>query len=77
MTAMWREEPVELDEPPLFTLREAGYVLKADPPRLSAKGKKLRQAIENDTNARTQRYLDEMEPKTLERFVSALARIPD
>jgi len=77
MTALWRDEPIEIEEAPLASLREAGHVVKADPPRLSAKGKRLRQAIEDDTNTRTERTLEVLDKDAMTRFLEALIRLPD
>lgn len=77
MTALWRDEPIEIEEPPLFSLREAGHALKTEPPRLSAKGKKLRKAIEDATNARTERTYAVLEETTMTRFLEALGNLPD
>ncbi|MFC2177351.1 hypothetical protein ACFLRH_02920, partial [Actinomycetota bacterium] len=73
MTALWREEPIEIGEPPLASLREAGHILKPEPPRLSAKGKKLRQAIEDATNALTDRTFGVLDEPTMTRLQEALA----
>lgn len=77
MTALWRDEPIETEEPPLDSLREAGHILKPDPPRLSTKGKELRQAIEDDTNARTEHTLEALDEANMARFLEALTRLPD
>jgi hypothetical protein len=77
MTALWRDEPTEIEEPPLFALREAGHILKTEPPRLSAKGKKLRQAIEDDTNKRTERTFEVLDESAMTRFLEALRSLPD
>jgi hypothetical protein len=77
MTALWRDEPIEIEEAPLASLREAGHILKSDPPRLSAKGKRLRQAIEDDTNTRTERTLEVLDEAAVTRFLEALTRLPD
>jgi len=77
MTALWRDEPVEVEEPPLSALREKSLILKPEPPRLSTKGKKLRQAIEDDTNARTEQTYRALDADRMARFLAALGRLPD
>jgi DNA-binding MarR family transcriptional regulator len=77
MTALWRDEPIEIDEPPLASLRAAGHVLKSEPPRLSARGKRLRRAIEDDTNSRTKATFEVLDEATMTRFVETLGRLPD
>ena len=77
MTSLWRDEPIEIEEPPLSSLREAGHVVKSEPPRLNAKGKRLRQAIEDDTNTRTERTYEVLDGAAMGRFLEALGRLPD
>ena len=77
LTALWRDEPIDVEEPQLSSLREAGHVLKSDPPRLSSKGKRLRAAIEDDTNSRTEQSLAVLDDEAITRFLEALARLPD
>jgi DNA-binding MarR family transcriptional regulator len=76
MTALWRDQEVEFDEKPVASLREAGYLKKPDPPQLTNKGRKLRQAIEDDTNARSQKAFDILDAATADRFLDALRALP-
>ena len=69
---LWLHHEVEVS-----IVTETGYALKTDPPRLSAEGKKVRQAIEDAINSRTSAWLAELEDESQPRFIEALPRLPD
>lgn len=77
MTALWRDEPIEIEEPPLSSLRDSGLVVKSEPPRLTSKGTRMRQAIEDDTNARTEKTFEMLDEAQTTRFLEALKALPD
>jgi len=76
MTAISRGADTAADEETQQKLNEAGYLTKSDPPKLSAKGKKVRQAIEDDTNVRSQRSFDALDAESADRFLEALRALP-
>lgn len=76
MTALWREEATEAGEENLAGLREHGYVKKSDPPQLTSKGINVRQAIEDDTNVRSEEGFAALDDETAGRFLAALTDLP-
>ena len=76
MTALWRGEDADIDPEALDSLREGSNVKKSDPPALTSKGRKVRDAIEDDTNTRSQKAFDVLGDEQAQRFVSALKRLP-
>lgn len=76
MTRLWRGEEVDGADEPVRSLRDAGYVKKSDPLQLTAKGLKVRQAIEDDTNVRTDRAFAVLDDEQAPRFLEALRNLP-
>lgn len=76
MTALWRNQEVDIDEVTADGLREHGYLKKSEPARLTSKGQKVRAAIEDDTNVRSQNHFDVLDTETGLRFLEALRTLP-
>ena len=76
MTALWRGEEFEIHSEVLDALREGSNVKKSDPPTLTSKGRKVREAIEDDTNTRSQKAFDVLGEEQARRFLAALKRLP-
>jgi DNA-binding MarR family transcriptional regulator len=74
-TALWQDEAVEADRPGLASLVERGYA-EADPVRLTARGRRVREAIEDDTNAFAQRSFDVLGEEAGAELVDGLRRLP-
>jgi hypothetical protein len=75
LTALWRNEEVDPAEGPLDSLRQAGLVSE-DTLELTDEGHKVRTAIEDDTNVRTQRSFDHMDSEAAARFLNGLRALP-
>jgi hypothetical protein len=75
LTALWRAEEVDAAEEPLESLRRAELV-SADALELTAQGRTVRAAIEDDTNVRTQRSFDHMDEAVAARFLDGLRALP-
>lgn len=76
MTALWRDAEGEIDEAAMESLRNLGYAKKSDPPTLTATGKKLRQKIEDETNARSEPMFADLDSETADRFLAAMGNLP-
>ncbi len=74
-TALWHDETVEDDRPGLASLVDRGYA-EADPVRLTARGRRVREAIEDDTNAFAQRSFDVLGDEAGAELVDGLRRLP-
>jgi DNA-binding MarR family transcriptional regulator len=74
-TALWHDEAVEADRPGLSSLVQRGYA-EADPVRLTARGRRVREAIEDDTNAFAQRSFDVLGEEAGAELVDGLRRLP-
>ncbi len=75
MTDLWHGDAVEPDRPGLGALVERGYA-EVDPVRLTARGRRVRDAIEDDTNALAQRAFDALGEDDGAEFVDGLRRLP-
>ena len=75
MTELWHGDVVDSDRPGLAGLVERGYA-ELDPVRLTARGRRVRDAIEDDTNALAQRAFDVLDDEDGAELVDGLRRLP-
>ncbi len=75
MTRLWTGEDVDAGDAALADLVAAGHAAP-DPPRLTAAGLELREAIEADTNERAQQSFDVLDDAAAREFLAALRRLP-
>lgn len=74
MTKLWHDQPVEEPSDGLARLVALGFA-EGDPPRLTATGRQVREAIEDETNRRAQETFDVLEGRAAA-FLAALRRLP-
>lgn len=75
MTELWHDQPGDHSGDGLTRLVAAGLA-EADPPRLTSAGLQLREAIEDETNRRSQETFDVLDPGAAEDLIAALRRLP-
>ena len=75
MTKLWQNNPMGEPSDGLARLIELGLV-GGDPPRLTAAGGEMREAIEADTNERAQQTFDVLDDRGATEFLAALRRLP-
>ncbi|CAN5402378.1 MAG: helix-turn-helix domain-containing protein [Acidimicrobiia bacterium] len=75
MTPLWHDQRVDLTHPGLAALVAKGYA-ETGPSRLSDKGRRVRDAIEDDTNTWAQQSFDVLDPPAAAGFVDSLRRLP-
>ncbi len=76
LTRLWEGGEAGDDRHPgLAELVGAGLVA-GDPPAITPAGRELRDAIEDDTNARSQRTFDALDDAAAAEFLAALRRLP-
>lgn len=76
MTALWRGEEAEIDEGVAESLREKGFLKKSEPYELTSKGTKTREAIEDETNQRSDAGFAALDEDEAQRFLTALKAMP-
>lgn len=75
MTNLWQDEPVEEPGDGLARLVARGFAV-GDHPRLTASGRQVREAIEDETNKRAQQTFDVLEERGAAALLAALRRLP-
>jgi hypothetical protein len=75
MTKLWQNNPLGEPSDGLTRLIELGFV-GGNPPRLTAAGGEVREAIEADTNEKAQQTFDVLDDPAATEFLAALRRIP-
>lgn len=76
MTALWRNEEIEVSDAVASSLRDRGLLKKSEPHGLTKKGVKIREEIEDDTNIRSEKAFDLLDEETAPRFLDALKELP-
>lgn len=76
LTGLWRGDEVEITDKTASSLREKGFMKKSDPPKLTSKGTKARESIEEDTNTRSDAGFSNLEEEDAARFLDALKTLP-
>ncbi len=76
MTALWRDEDVEISDEVADSLRDAEYLKKSQPFELTKKGTKTRQAIEDATNELSEHGFAALDEEAAARFLAALKAMP-
>jgi len=75
MTELWHDQFGDESGHGLTRLVAAGLA-EADPPRLTSAGHEMREAIEGETNRRSQETFDVLDPGAGEALIAALRRLP-
>jgi DNA-binding MarR family transcriptional regulator len=75
LTALWHDEDVDDDRPGLASLVERGYAERG-PASVTARGRRVREAVEDDTNAFAQRSFDVLGDEAAAELVDGLRRLP-
>lgn len=75
MTELWHDQPGDHSGDGLTRLVAAGLA-EADPPRLTSAGLQMREAIEDETNRRSQETFDVLDAEAAEALMAALRRLP-
>lgn len=76
MTALWREDEIEMTDKTIANLRDKGYLNKSNEQKLTSKGTKAREEIEADTNVRTDEAFANLDEEDASRFLEALKKLP-
>ena len=74
LTSLWQAGRVAAPGE-LGRLIELGLVA-SDPPRLTERGREVRESIEAETNRRAQQTFDRLDDQTAGEFLAALQRLP-
>lgn len=75
MTALWKGHEAPGNGGALAGLAALGYA-GIDPPKLTDMGRQVREEVEADTDARSQRSYDALDEATAAGFLAALRRLP-